>query len=540
MSEKGPHDPFESLPPQIRDLLKGSPFGASLGAKSGETSEKPSETEGKPPNDEHEETLKQIRAFNRRPREIRDHLDRFVIQQSEAKKVLSVAICDHYNHVRECLEKPALREKDYAKQNILVLGPTGVGKTYLMRCIARLIGVPFVRADATKFSETGYVGGDVEDLVRDLVKAADGDVELAQYGIVYIDEIDKIAQSNGPGGGGRDVSGRGVQINLLKLMEETEVPLTSQNDIASQMQAMMSMQRGGKTKKRTINTRHILFIVSGAFDQLAAKVKRRMQSSAMGFGARLDGEQDDASAFLRHVQSRDIIDYGMEPEFVGRLPVRVACQALKPADLQDVLLTSEASILQQYRGDFAGYGIDFSIEPAAVAEVARRAHAENTGARGLMTVLEQVFRGFKFELPSTAIKSFTIDAETVQDPNASLQELLRQNADAQREVLRAEVTTFAERFAAEHSFTLEFTEEAISQLITDSLARDKTIRGLCEEKFHNLHHGLKLLAAEGDTSGSFTVTGEVARDPDRAISELVVKRFRPDATATAVADEAKN
>jgi ATP-dependent Clp protease ATP-binding subunit ClpX len=520
MSDKPPQDPLEQLPKQIRDLLRGSPFAAHF-----ETGAAAPGNSGPAPADlEREETLRRIRTFNLKPREIRDHLDRFVIQQAEAKKVLSVAICDHYNHVRRCLEDPTLGERDYAKQNILLLGPTGVGKTYLMRCIARLIGVPFVKADATKFSETGYVGGDVEDLVRDLVKGAGGDVELAQYGIIYIDEIDKIATSTS--GGGRDVSGRGVQINLLKLMEETEVPVTSQSDIASQMQAMMELQRTGKPRKRTINTRHILFIVSGAFDKLALNIKRRVQSSQIGFSAS-GAERTPAtdSEYLRQAQSRDIIDYGMEPEFVGRLPVRVACQTLTADDLQEILLTSEGSILQQYRADFAGYGIDFDIKPAAVKEVATRAHAENTGARGLMTVLEQVFRGFKFELPSTGIKSFVIDADTVARPHQTLEGLLKANAEDQREVLRAEVTLFAERFQAEHGFRLEFDESAISALIDLSIKTDKTIHALCEERFRNFQHGLKLLVPSPQDT-PFVVTAEVVADPEKAISRLVVERFR--------------
>jgi len=533
MSDNTPTDPFENLPKPLRDMLRGTPFGT--GGASGVTSTTPGSSSKSDDSEKnrHEEVLQRIRRFNLRPREIRDHLDRFVIQQREAKKVLSVAICDHYNHVRHCLENPGQRDQDYAKQNILLLGPTGVGKTYLMRCIARLIGVPFVRADATKFSETGYVGGDVEDLVRDLVKAADGDVDLAQYGIIYIDEIDKIAQSSGAAGGGRDVSGRGVQINLLKLMEETDVSLTGQNDIAAQMQAMLEMQRGGKPRKKSINTRHILFIVSGAFDKLGGTIKKRLLSNQIGFGASGGGGDAPDSDYLRHAQSRDIIDYGMEPEFVGRLPVRVACQSLTADDLEQVLLTSEGSILQQYRADFAGYKIDFEITPDAVREVARRAHRENTGARGLMTVLEQVFRNFKFELPSTAIRSFRIDETTIENPADALRGLLEENASEQRDVLRREVQAFADRFRDEHGFTLEFDEDAISALITHSLNTDKTIRALCEERFHDFHHGLTLLSRGGERM-NFPITPEVVESPDKVLSRWVVEHFRDQG----VADEA--
>ena len=522
MSEKDSQHSADQLPKEVREALKGTPFHSffsdSSPSPSGVSSANASAAE--PEN----ELLKRIREFSLKPREIRDHLDRFVIQQAEAKKVLSVAICDHYNHVRECIANPDLRERDYAKQNILLLGPTGVGKTYLMRCIARLIGVPFVKADATKFSETGYVGGDVEDLVRDLVKAADGDVELAQYGIVYIDEIDKIATSSNAGSG-RDVSGRGVQINLLKLMEETDVNLQSQTDLAAQMQAMMELQRTGRPRKRTVNTRHILFIVSGAFDKLAEQVKRRVQSSQIGFASAGKDRPEHDSEFLQLTQSRDIIDYGMEPEFVGRLPVRVACQALTPPDLEKILLTSEGSILAQYRADFSGYGIDFEITADAVSEIARRAHEENTGARGLMTVLERVFRDFKFELPSTGLKEFRVDAATVATPGNTLRTMLQANAFQQKEVLRAEVLAFASRFQQEHGFELIFDEGALLALIDESLATDKTIRALCADKFHDFHHGLKLLVREGDAP-RFTITRSVIENPDKAISQWVIERFK--------------
>jgi endopeptidase Clp ATP-binding regulatory subunit ClpX len=529
MSDQGPKNPIEELERKVQELLKDPQVQASIRSMMAGTQPPPQPTPGGPaknpsaPDAESAEALRRIHSFNLRPREIRDHLNRFVIKQDEAKKILSVAICDHYNHVRQCLDTPDLRERDYAKQNIILLGPTGVGKTYLLRCIAKLIGVPFVRADATKFSETGYVGGDVEDLVRDLVKTAGGDVELAQYGIIYIDEIDKIASAQNVAGG-RDVSGRGVQINLLKLMEETDVSLHSQTDLLGQMQAMMEMQRGGKPRPAKINTRHILFIVSGAFDKLAEQVKRRVQNTSIGFGVSPSSARNE-SDYLAQASSQDFIAYGFEPEFVGRLPVRVACKALGADDLEQILLTSEGSILQQYRADFAGYGIDFQIAPDAIHEIALRAQTENTGARGLMTVLERVFRDFKFELPSTAIKTFALDAATVANPTATLQQLQRENADRQHEVLRSEITAFATRFRQDHGFDLLFADDAVSALIDASLATDKTIRALCEEKFRDFHHGLKLVSRNTGRT-QFPITRDVVETPDKILSTWVVESFR--------------
>src|SRR5436190_111646 len=356
--------------------------------------------------------------FKQKPREVKAYLDRFVIKQDEAKKVLSVALCDHYHHVRLALE--GKESANYAKQNVILIGPTGVGKTFLIRNAADLIGVPFVKADATKFSETGYVGGDVEDMVRDLVRLANGDVTRAQYGIIYIDEIDKIAAANNVGG--RDVSGRGVQTNLLKLMEETEVPARSQNDIAGQIQAMMDFTQRGRKAPATINTKHILFIVSGAFGGLEKIVRQRLREATIGFGAK-ERPLDTPEEVLAHGQTRDFIEFGFEPEFIGRLPVRVVCHSLNVDDLFLILKNSEGSIIRQYEQDFSAYSIEVMFSDDGLRQIAELAGEEQTGDRGLMTVCERVFRDIKFELPSTKVNRFVVTGELVDNPMSDMQKI---------------------------------------------------------------------------------------------------------------------
>jgi endopeptidase Clp ATP-binding regulatory subunit ClpX len=518
MSEKEPPNPLDEIQKQLSELFKGSNVKVSAPGMADSTA--PAESDPTEETPQENSALQAVRRFHLKPKEIRDYLNRFVVRQDEAKKVLSVAICDHYNQARQRLAEKTGMAAEYSKQNILLLGPTGVGKTYLIRNIARLIGVPFVKADATKFSETGYVGSDVEDLVRDLVKTAEGDVELARYGIIFVDEIDKITSESSQGG--RDVSGRGVQINLLKLMEETDVNLISPTDMMSQMQAAMEMQRGGQPRPKSINTRHILFIVSGAFDKLGESIRKRLTKSEMGFGANLSETDDDSAKYLQHAETRDFIKYGFEPEFIGRVPVRVACEPLKEEDLSRILTTSEGSILNQYRDDFNGYGIDFNISADAILAISRLAAQESTGARGLMTVLERTFRDFKFELPSTAIKRFDIDAETVENPANALNQIKVENAHLQHDVWIDDMKRFSTVFEKRHGYTLEFRPLAIEALIAEAETKDRTLQSLCEEKFKDFEHGLSIINRNtGQTV--FKIGKPAVEDPDGELSKWVVR-----------------
>ncbi|MGA2174085.1 MAG: AAA family ATPase [Verrucomicrobiota bacterium] len=459
-------------------------------------------------------------SFARKPREVKSYLDRFVIKQDEAKKVLSVALCDHYHHVRLAFE--GKDQPNYAKQNLILLGPTGVGKTYLIRNAADLIGVPFVKGDATKFSETGYVGGDVEDLVRELLRRADGDCQRAQYGIIYIDEIDKIASVSNASG--RDVSGRGVQTNLLKLMEETEVPARSPNDIGAQIQAMMDFSQRGKKQPATINTKHILFIVSGAFDGLEKIVKKRLREASIGFASPPAKSGSDSSV-LDEAQTRDFIEFGFEPEFIGRLPVRVVCQPLSVEDLFNILKTSEGSIIRQYEQTFAAYGIEVLFRDDGLRRIAELAGDESTGARGLMTVCERVFRDFKFELPSTLVRRFVVTRELVDAPAVELAKLLAEHEKEERVVARQLVHDFARRFQDSYKLNVRFTAPAADRLVALALEQSVPVRELCAARFKDFQFGLKLIA-QNTGQQEFIIDTDAVEAPEKTLSEWVVKSYR--------------
>ena len=369
--------------------------------------------------------------FDIKPEELISYLNTFIVKQDEAKEILATKICTHYNRIKYFLE----RGKEPAgvgaiKNNIIMIGPTGVGKTYIIRLIAKRIGVPFVKGDATKFSETGYVGGDVEDLVRDLVHEAGGDIERAQYGIIYIDEIDKIASSGnviGP-----DVSRTGVQRALLKPMEETEVDLKAPHDPIAQMEAIEYYRRTGKRQRRSINTRNILFIVSGAFNGLEEIIRRRMSKEGIGFGQEVKSK-DERVQYLKHVTAEDLIEYGFESEFVGRLPVIAVFEPLEVEDLYAILKNPNSPIITSKKRDFRAYGVELVFEDRALRRMAELAYQHKTGARGLVSVVERVLLKFERKLPSTGIRRLVVTEEMIEDPEGELERLLANPEDEKYE-----------------------------------------------------------------------------------------------------------
>jgi endopeptidase Clp ATP-binding regulatory subunit ClpX len=518
--------------------------------------------------------------FDMKPEELEAFLNDYIVRQDEAKEILATKICTHFNRIRFTEHTQGRNRYDgvgHIKNNILMIGPTGVGKTYLIKLIAKKIGVPFVKGDATKFSETGYVGGDVEDLVRDLVYEANGDIEGAQYGIIYVDEIDKIASSNnliGP-----DVSRTGVQRALLKPMEETEVDLKVPHDPISQLEAIEHYRKTGKREKQTVNTRNILFIMSGAFGGLEDIVKKRLNREGIGFGAEIRSK-DERAEYLKQVKAEDLIVYGFESEFIGRLPVSTVFEKLEVDDLYAILKNPNNPIVLGKKKDFKSYGIDIQFEDQALRDLAVKAYEEKTGARGLVSAVEKVLLKFEKRLPSTEIRKLLVTREVVKNPEQELKRLLEDPSnpdmlEAFEQLLQRDTkgvedsirnrrgelerryelslwearirliahrvvekgydvnTVFEEvadvkrqieelerEFDRKHHILLTFDEEAIDQMTVVAFEEDEKGVSVCARLSKDLEHGLKLIR---DKTGKteFTISKEAIKDPEGFLNVLI-------------------
>ncbi len=530
-----------------------------------------------------------VPAFDMKPEELESYLNGYVVKQDQAKGVLATKICTHFNRIKSPDKRYKKENASFVgmiKNNILMLGPTGVGKTYLIKLIAQKIGVPFVKGDATKFSETGYVGGDVEDLIRDLVYEANDDIKLAENGIVYIDEIDKIASSQNIIG--HDVSRTGVQRALLKPMEETDVDLKVPHDPISQIQAIEHYRRTGKREKQVVNTKNILFIMSGAFEGLPDIIKKRLQRQGIGFEADIHPSKVNMD-ILKEVRAQDLIEFGFESEFIGRLPVIVVFDELTKDDLVEILKNPNNPIILSKKRDFMAYDINIHFEDEALEKLAEMASHEKTGARGLVSAAEKTLMPFEKHLPSTIIEKLLATPELVENPEQELkridsdkdmsdpkmEERFERAAVNEKQRVKRTIAERAKEFEAQSGLKLNedridliadqtlksisdidsafidfkemynqikaqneglfsqlginvsLADSAIHEIIRIAIDQDRDISEICLAFANELEYGLKLVR---DRIGfeAFTITKEAVLDPEKYIDNLIKKYYSQD------------